>query len=180
MPSEYELELQIEASNDLKNMVIKMTAEGRKPSEISRQTGLSLREQREINEEFRSLARSSKYVQDRSKEIIAYADVHYQSIIDRLNEVEEAADLNGDNKLRADTLSKIIVAEDKRVAFLQKAGIINDQGISADLAAREEREEQIISILVRAKKKYPEAIAWVYEELQKLDGIIPSERVDNE
>lgn len=180
MPSDYELELQIESSNDIKNLVVKMTAEGRKPSEISRETGLSLREQREINDDFRALARSSKYVQERSKEIIGYSDVHFSSIIDRLNEVEESAKLNGDDKLRADVLSKLITAEGKRVDFLQKAGIINDQGIAGELAAREQRESEIIAILMKAKGKYPEAIAWIYSELQRLDGVIPSERVDNE
>lgn len=179
MASNYELELQIEASNDLKNTVIKMTAEGRRPTEITRETGLSLREQREINDEFRRLASSSQYVQQRSKEIIGYSDVHFSSIIDRLNEVEESAKMNGDDKLRADVLSRLIVAEDKRVAFLQKAGIINDQGVGAELAVREAREQQLIAILVKAKEKFPEAAAWIYEQLMELDGKVPSERVDD-
>lgn len=178
MTSNYELELQIEQSNDLKNKVVKLTAEGRKPSEISRITGLSLREQREINEEFRELARNSTYVQRRSKEIIAYGDVHFGSIIDRLNEVEESAKLNGDDKLRADTLSKLIVAEAKRIEFLQKAGIINDQGIGAEVARVEAKQEQIIGILQEARAKFPQAAKWIGEQLQKLNGLTPSERAD--
>ena len=176
--TEYELQLRIEQSNELKNRVITLTAEGKKPSEISKLTGLTLREQREINEEFRRLARSSEYINTRSKEIIAYGDVHYNSIIERMNEVYEQAELNGDTKLQAEILGKMAAVESKRIEFLQKAGIINDKGIGEEVARVEARQEQLINILKEVKDKYPEASQYIRERLLEITGTVEVVRAD--
>lgn len=168
--SNYEIDLLIEAENEQKAEVIRLTAEGRKPAEIQSITGLPAKRQREINQEFAVMARSSDYINRRAKEIVAYADVHFQSIIDRLNEAEEDAKMNGDTKLRADILTRIMNAENARQTFLQKAGIINDAGVGAELAEREAREAQILAILTQAMDRFPEAGAWIKQQIIELNS----------
>jgi hypothetical protein len=173
MSSEYEMEQLIEQSNQKKNDVVRMTAEGRGIAEIKQQTSLTTKEIREINEDFKRMARSSDYVAQRGKEIIGYSDVHWTSIIERYNDLY---DNSFDDKTKADILNKIVVAEKARIDFLQKAGILNDQGIGAEIAEREARERQLMDILKRAKHRYPEAMQWVFNELAKADDIVPQAR----
>lgn len=174
----YELELQVEQQNELRATVIRLSAEGKKPGEIKALTGLSAMQQREIMDEFRRIARSSEYIDQRSKEIMAYSDVHFNSVIRGLYEVLEEAKFNNDFKLSADILSKIAAVEAKRLEFLQKAGIINDKGVGEQVAKMEAQRDALVNILKEAKTKFPEASKWIRDQLLSLNGGTPSERVD--
>src|SRR6478752_9419135 len=139
--SDYELELQVEAEAELKAEVVKLTAEGKKPAEIQRITGASFKTQREINEEFRNIAASDPWIRRRSKEIVGYGDTHYTAMIAELWNLYEDAGMNGDIKLQADIMGKIMVAEKDRISFLSKAGILVDNAVSQRIADFEHREE---------------------------------------
>lgn len=174
----YELELQIEQSNQLKNDVIRLTAEGKKPSEIQQETGLSLKEQREINAEFRAAASNDFYIRQRAKELIAYVDQHYAGILQKFYEVEKNAQLANDDKLRADVLTRIVNTENARVAFMQKAGMLSENSISDDLVEMEAKQDEIISILKELNTKFPDAGNYIRERLMQLEGKVPSERIE--
>lgn len=169
--SDYELELQMEAENDLKAEVVKLTAEGKRPSEIQKLTGASFKTQRDINEEFRNIAASDQWIRRRSKEIVGYGDTHYTSIITDLRKLYEDAGFNGDLKLQADIMGKIMVAEKDRIAFLSKAGILVDNATSQRIADFEHREEQIMNILKKIVASHPEIGQEIKYEIMKLqDG----------
>lgn len=174
----YELELKVEQEQEIRAQVVRLTAEGKKPAEISRLTGMSPKKQREINEEFRNLVRSSNYIENRSREIIAYSDVHFNSVLSGLYEVLEEAKLGSDWKLAGETLNKIAATEAKRVELLQKAGIINDKGVGERMAQLEAQRDALINILKEARDKFPEASRWIRDRLMELSGKTPSERAD--
>lgn len=167
MSSEYEIELQLEQDNEKRRKVITMTAEGKKISEISRETGLGFKQIREINQEFAAAAGSDSWIRQRAKEIIGYMDVHHTSIIERLYDIEQEARLNGDTKIQLDALSKIMAAEKDRVTFLRAAGIISDSGIGEQVAAFERDKAELMQILQEIRKEHPEVAGYIREKMER-------------
>lgn len=164
--SEYEIELKLEQTNELRTKVITMTANGAKPSEIARQTGLSFREIREINTEFANAAGSDVWIRQRAREIIGYADVHYTDIIQRLMAIEEDARLNGDPKIQLDAIGKILAAEKEHVAFLRTAGVLSDNDIGEQIAQFERDKAELMQILAEIKKEKPELAGYIREKME--------------
>lgn len=164
--SEYEIELRIEQENEVRSKVITMTAQGRKPAEIAKETGLSFKQIREINKDFADAAGSDVWIRQRAREIIGYADVHYTSIIDRLNAIEEEARLNGDPKIQLDAIGKILAAEKDHVTFLRAAGVLSDNDIGEQIAQFERDKEELFLILAEIKKEHPELAEYIKQKMQ--------------
>lgn len=166
MTSEYEIELRLEQENEIRAKVITMTAEGRKISEIARDTGLALKQIREINKEFADAAGSDVWIRQRAREIIGYADVHYTSIIDRLNAIEEEARLNGEPKIQLDAIGKILAAEKDHVSFLRAAGVLSDNDLGEQIAQFERDKQELMQILAEITKEKPELARYIKEKMQ--------------
>ncbi len=164
--SEYEIELQLEQLNEIKTKVIQMTAEGKKPTEVARATGLSLKEIRDINRDFALAAGSDTWIRQRAREIIGYADVHYTSIINRLNAIEEEARLNSEPKIQLDAIGKILIAEKEHVAFLRAAGVLSDSDIGEQIAAFERDKAELMQILAEIKKEKPELAGYIRQKME--------------
>lgn len=167
-----EIELPEDQIRERNMAVVRMTAEQRSKEYIQHETGLSAREQRQVNEEYKNFIRNDMWTANRSREIIGYMDEHFGAIIKQLYEVVSAAEMADDMKLKASTLKLIVETETRRVDALQKAGVLSANNIGDEVAETNERQAVIINILKEVASKWPDAGKFIAEKIAELDGTV--------
>lgn len=160
--------------------VVRLTAEQRTKEYIQSQTGVPPRLQRQINEEYKQFVRNDLWTANRSREIVGYMDEHFNSIIKGLYEVVDAADMNDDYKNKGNALKLIAEVEVKRTDTLQKAGVLSAQNVGDEVAAMNERQNQIMEILKDIAKKHPDVGREIAARIAELNGEVIATRVVSE
>lgn len=127
--------------------VVELIARGKRPSEIESETGVPPAAQREIYKKFEDYANNDFQTQRRAKAIIAELDAQYTYLIRELETVVENAELEGDWKLKKDTLKELANVNKMRAEQLQRAGILNSEAVGAEIAAMEEEHGKILELL---------------------------------
>lgn len=152
-----------------KNMqVIKMHSQGKTPQEIHSATGIPLRIQKQVREEFSKFVQSDAYSQKRAKETVAYLNTHFEELNRRLYDLLGEAENDGDLKLQREVLKQIADTESMKVKTLQQAGLISQNGLGEELAEMERRQQIIIDLLKDVRKKYPEAAKYIEQRLRDI------------
>ncbi len=165
-----EIEPALDAETDRNMMIVRLTSEGRNAAYIQSQTGAPRALQRDVVEKFKHYARNDLYTQQRSREIVGFADQHFGSVIEQLYEVVSEADMNSDYKNKANTLKMIAEIEAKRIDFLQKAGVLSSQSIGDEVAQAAIVKEQIIGVLKETITKFPETRKFIESRLLELNN----------
>ena len=175
-----ELELPEDQIRERNMEVVRLTAEGRTKEYIRSQTGLTARQQRAVNEEYKTFVRSDLWTANRSREIIGYMDEHFGAIIVRLYEVVDAAEMNDDYKNKGNALKLIAEVEAKRADALQKAGVLSAQSLGDDVAASNARQEKIMTVLKNFAVKHPELAKELANDIASIDNEVIATNVVEE
>lgn len=160
--------------------VVRLYAQGKKLSEIMRETGLSKAQIDRILADYKEYALQDRVLRAEARETLIKTREHYDHIVTRMYEAILEADLNGDYKAKMTGLAGIANIEKNRVDFMQKAGMLLDNELAENLIEAEKKHELIIGILKDISKKYPKIGLEISAELSKLTGVVQglAERTD--
>ena len=153
-----ELEPIFETELENYKQVVLLSARGKTPAEIQRETGIVPRKQRDILNQFEEYANNDFQTQRRAKTIVAELDVQYTHIIRELESVVEEAETEGDWRLKKDTLKELANVNKMRAEQLQKAGILSSEVVGAQMTQMQKEREAVVALLkeVSAQCKTPE------------------------
>lgn len=164
-----ELEQLAEVEQEKRTEVIRLISEGKTPGEIFSRTGVPNREQREIRDAWYRLLNDDRWAQQRSKQLTAEADNHFDSVIRGLYDVISSAEEQDDYKTKLSAQKEIANVLKMRVDFMQKAGIIGQQGIGDAIAEAEAMVSQVEGILKELVQAFPDTRKWVSQKLVELN-----------
>lgn len=140
-------EIELASSFDQMNMVVEELLKGKNPTDISKALGIKRSQVLEHIETWRELVSGDSRIRERAKEALAGADQHYSMIIQRAWETVDQADANQQYNTKASALKMIADVEQKRIDMLQKAGLLENNEISAQVLESERKQEILVSIL---------------------------------
>jgi hypothetical protein len=129
------------------NLVVEELLKGKNPTDISKFLGIKRSEVLEHIDTWRELVSGDSRIRERAKEALAGADQHYSMIIQRAWETVDQADANQQYNTKASALKMIADVEQKRIDMLQKAGLLENNEMSAQLLETERKQEVLVSIL---------------------------------
>jgi uncharacterized protein YlaI len=118
-------------------------------------------------DEFRTYAANNRHISDRAREALVGADKHYSMIIERGWETVDQADNAGELRTKAGALKMVADVEQKRMDMLQKAGVLDNTELAAQLAEAEEKQQELIAIL---KDLCPDCKSRVAMRLSRVSG----------
>ncbi len=140
-------EIELTSSFDQMNLVVEELLKGKNPTDISKFLGIKRSEVLEHIDTWRELVSGDSRIRERAKEALAGADQHYSMIIQRAWETVDQADANQQYNTKASALKMIADVEQKRIDMLQKAGLLENNEMSAQLLETERKQEVLVSIL---------------------------------
>ena len=152
------------------NKVVEELLKGNNPTQIAKALELKRAEVIEMLELWRGLMHSDNGIRERAKEALAGADQHYAMLINRAWETVEQADVNADLRTKATALKLIADIEGKRIDMLQKAGLLENNELSAQLMETERKQELLMSILKEVTSSCPNCKVEVARRLSQVTG----------
>lgn len=146
-------ELEIADKFDKMNTVVEELLKGSNPTQIAKQLGMKRAEVLESLGTWRGLIQSDQGIRERAKEALAGADQHYAMLIKRAWETVEQADVNNQLNIKASALKLIADIESKRIDMLQKAGLLENNEVAAQILETERKQEILTDILKEVTSK---------------------------
>lgn len=140
-------EIEVADKFDRMNSVVEELLKGNNPTQIAKNLGIKRAEVLETLETWRGLMQSDQGIRERAREALSGADQHYAMLINRAWETVEQADVNSDLRTKATALKLIADIEGKRIDMLQKAGLLENNELSAQLLETERKQELLVGIL---------------------------------
>ena len=163
-------EVELADKFDKMNKVVEELLKGNNPTQIAKALELKRAEVIEMLELWRGLMHSDNGIRERAKEALAGADQHYAMLINRAWETVEQADVNADLRTKATALKLIADIEGKRIDMLQKAGLLENNELSAQLMETERKQELLMSILKEVTSSCPNCKVEVARRLSQVTG----------
>ena len=163
-------ELDLVDHYDQMNKVVERMLKGQKSGVIAKALGLKLVEVNSYIEEWQSVAKNSKHIQERAGEALTATDQHYDMIVSELWDSVELSGQDGDIRTKNGALKMIADIERQRIEMLQKSGLLDNQQLAEQVLEAERKQNVLVKILRELASKYPEAAAYVREELSKVTG----------
>ena len=140
-------EIELTSSFDQMNLVVEELLKGKNPTDISKFLGIKRSQVLEHIDTWRELVSGDSRIRERAKEALAGVDQHYSMIIQRAWETVDQADANQQYNTKASALKMIADVEQKRIDMLQKAGLLENNEMSAQLLETERKQEILMNIL---------------------------------
>jgi hypothetical protein len=152
------------------NLVVEELLKGKNPTDISKFLGIKRSEVLEHIDTWRELVSGDSRIRERAKEALAGADQHYSMIIQRAWETVDQADANQQYNTKASALKMIADVEQKRIDMLQKAGLLENNEMSAQLLETERKQEVLVGILKEVTSKCDVCRVEVAKRLSEVTG----------
>lgn len=129
------------------NRVVEELLKGNNPTSIAKNLSMKRSDVLGLLDEWRSVIGTDNTIRERAKEALAGADQHFSMIIKRAWETVEQADANAQLNVKAGALKLVADTESKRIDMLQKAGLLENTEMSAQLLETERKQEILVGIL---------------------------------
>lgn len=163
-------EIELSSSFDQMNLVVEELLKGKNPTEISKTLGIKRSHVLEHIDTWRELVSGDTRTRERAKEALAGADQHYSMIIQKAWETVDQADANQQLGTKASTLKMIADVEQKRIDMLQKAGLLENNELSAQLLETERKQEILVKILKEVTSECSHCKVEVSKRLSEVTG----------
>lgn len=150
--------------------VVAARLKGDNPTQIAKDLGMKRAEVLEYIDEWQKVAQNSKTIQNKAAEAITSMHEHFDLILRQLWNAVEEADMNDDYKAKTSTLKAIADTEAKRVDLLQKAGLLDNQDIGAEIVETERKQKILVDILREVTSSCPNCRAEVARRLTDVTG----------
>ena len=167
-------EIELSSSFDQMNLVVEELLKGKNPTDISKFLGIKRSQVLEHIDTWRELVSGDTRIRERAKEALSGADQHYSMIIQRAWETVDQADANQQYNTKASTLKMIADVEQKRIDMLQKAGLLENNEMSAQLLETERKQEILMNILKEVTSECNHCKVEVAKRLSEVTGRVES------
>lgn len=152
------------------NLVVSELLKGNNPTEISKILNIKRSHVLEHLDTWRELVSGDSRIRERAKEALSGADQHYSMIIQKAWETVDQADSNQQYNVKASTLKMIADIEQKRIDMLQKAGLLENNELSAQLLEAERKQEVLVNILKEVTSSCDTCKVEVAKRLSEVTG----------
>lgn len=152
------------------NRVVEELLKGNNPTDISKSLGIARSQVLSHIDTWKELTTGDSRVRERAKEALAGADQHYSMIIQKAWETVDQADANQQYGTKASALKMIADVEQKRIDMLQKAGLLENNELSAQLLETERKQEILVSILKEVTSSCDNCRVEVSKRLSEVTG----------
>lgn len=163
--------------------VADLTMQGNNPTDIAKKLNLKRKDVLELQADYRIALSQDSQARDMARDHLNMMVKHYDSLIKQFYLlIEDMDELKWSHYVagqRNNALKAIADLEAKRLDALQKAGLLESEDMGDELAAMEEKQEILISIL--RNDLCPDCKAKVAYKLAQVSGkaeVISSEVVD--
>jgi len=163
-----ELAVELEQQNFLD--VIRLYSESKTPTEIQNITGVPARKQREFKEQWNKLVSDPQYIEQRGQQLAAELDEGYKSILRRMEDVYEAAEVIGDYKTQKDALKELANIRKMSTEMMLKVGLISRDSVGDEIANAEQKIADVVNILKEIALERPDVGKLIQQKLAALDG----------
>jgi hypothetical protein len=153
---------------DRMNQVMELFLRGENATEIARKIGFRRVEVIEYIEDWKRVAQSNDQLQTMAKEAVLGSTQHYNSLIRELWAVVEECNHGGDARTKTTALKTIAELEEKRINFLQKAGLLDESDLGDKIAEMEEKADAIKALLQGVATAHPATRAMIMQGLSKI------------
>ena len=150
------------------NSCVQLFLKGENPTGIAKVTGLRRVDVLGYLDEWKALASNSEGLQAMAREAVLGSAQHYDMLIKELWGIVN--DPGVDLRTKSSTLKIIAELEEKRINFLQKAGLLDDAALGDEIAMMEDRSAAIKQLLVEVTSKYPETKMMIMKGLSEVFG----------
>jgi hypothetical protein len=140
-------ELEVAGKFDQMNKVVEELLKGNTPAQIARTLELTRVQVDTHLETWKELVHNSNAIRERAKEALAGADEHYNMLIKEAWKTVEQADIQDALPVKTQTLKLIADIEAKRIDMLNKAGVLEDNGVADQILESERKQEILVNIL---------------------------------
>lgn len=152
------------------NNVVELMLKGNSIPSIAKELGMKQVDVVECIDHWKSVAANTTQIQDRARDAIAGADQHYAMVIERLWETVEQADNGGELRTKSTTLKMVADVEQKRIDMLQKAGLLDNQELSAQMAATQKKQDALMQVLREVAGECEHCRGKILNRLAKISG----------
>lgn len=163
-------EIEIADKFEQMNRVVEELLKGNNPTDISKSLGIARSQVLSHIDTWKELTTGDSRVRERAKEALAGADQHYSMIIQKAWETVDQADANQQYGTKASALKMIADVEQKRIDMLQKAGLLENNELSAQLLETERKQEILVSILKEVTSSCDNCRVEVSKRLSEVTG----------
>jgi hypothetical protein len=129
------------------NKVVEELLKGNAPAQIARTLEITRVQVETHLETWKELVHNSTAIRERAKEALAGADEHYNMLIKEAWKTVEQADVQDALPVKTQTLKLIADIEAKRIDMLNKAGVLEDNGVADQILESERKQEILVNIL---------------------------------
>ena len=174
-------ELDIIRRAELEQKIVSMYASTKSISEISKATGLTVKQVNEFLAEFKKYSMQDKVLREMSRETVIKTKLHYDELVQKMYSAVEIANDSGDYKAEMTGIKAIADIEKQRVDFMQKAGLLADNELGDQLIEAERKHSILVDIIKELMRKYPNVGLEFQARLKEVTGVlegVPSERTD--
>lgn len=148
-------------------------SKGHNYRQIATSLGIESKEARQMIEEYKQLveyaAKNGMNIIDKLNVVIEEVDRHYQLLINEAWDNKRNADMAEQYGTVNQSLKLIADIQKSRAAMFQQLNDGQDAELMAELEETQRRQDQIMSILRRLAEKFPQAAAYIRDEIARLD-----------
>lgn len=153
-------------------------AKGYSNNEIAQRLEMNRRDVSKYIKQYKDMvqwsARNNMTISDKIAVVLEEVDDHYRMIIRDAWENKAEADLQGQLSTVNQALSLIAKVQQQRAKMFQEFSSEQDAELIAQMEEQQQQHDQIIKILRGLNDRYPQAAAWVRDQLAKVNDEVES------
>jgi hypothetical protein len=171
-------ELELVERFDKMNKVVEEMLKGSSPTQIAKQLSMSRTQVIELTDEWKNIIHNDSNIRARAREALAGADQHFAMIISKAWETVEQADANSQYNTKAQALKLIADVESKRLDMLNKAGVLEDNGLANQILETEKKQKIIVDLLREVTATCNSCKQEVARRISQITGQVEAIRID--
>lgn len=167
---------EVQTNDDHFDLVMQVGEEYAKGSDyrhIADQLGIEKREARQMIEEYKSVvawaAKNDMNIVDKLNIVIEEVDRHYELITKEAWKNKQNADMAESYGTVNQSLKLIADIQKQRAAMFQSMSDGQDAELMAEMEETQRKQDQLIKILKKLNQRFPQAAAFIRDELARVE-----------
>jgi hypothetical protein len=171
-------EIEVAGQFDQMNKVVEELLKGNSPSQIVRSLGLTRVQVDNYIDAWKGFVHDNDAIRARAKEALAGADEHYSLLIKEAWDVINEAGVQGELGNKNSAIKLVADIEAKRIDMLNKAGLLENDSMAAEILESERKQELLVSILKEVTANCDKCKWDVAKRLSEVTGQVEAVVID--
>lgn len=173
-------DIEVAKQFDQMNKVVEELLKGSAPAQIARTLDLTRVQVNNHIENWKQVVKDNSAIRERAREALHGADQHYQILIKEAWKLSDDADTAGQLGVKASSLKLIADIEAKRIDMLNKAGVLENDGMVDQLLESERKQDILVGILKDVTSSCDHCKWEVAKRLSQVTGQLEAVIIENE